>query len=120
MPKVTCPFCKSDNARASEETNRFQCFRCRQSSTYDEYACNLDNPLCADPEGFIYKQWFDAYRDHPSRELHFKNIIMCLKEDIEQGLVAKDGEVHKALQAYYLELSISVNTRKTQEVFDPN
>ncbi len=103
--KVICPFCKSDTARASKESGRFQCFRCRQSSTYEEYESSLNNPLYTDPEGFVYKQWFDAYKDVPDRDVHFKNIILCLKEDIERDIIVKDSDVHRALQGYYLSLS---------------
>lgn len=52
----------------------------------------------------LYQQWFSAWANHPDRDYHFNNIKTCIKEDIAQGNLTKNGKAHKQLQEFYLNM----------------
>jgi len=52
----------------------------------------------------IYFQWFNAYIGHPKWEMHFDNIVTCLKEDIENQVIIKDSSDYFELKDHYVRL----------------
>jgi alpha-galactosidase len=52
-------------------------------------------------ENEIYQRWFTAYLSHPNKDHHFDNILKCLKEDIDRGIIKSGSATHKKLQTWY-------------------
>ena len=52
---------------------------------------------------FLYIQWFVTYADHPDRDLHFNNAKLCIREDIQAGLLPEKSKALKELRIWFKE-----------------
>lgn len=68
-----------------------------------------------DDLAFLYITWFCTYADHPDRDLHFNNAKLCIREDIQAGLLPDKCKALVELRRWFKEFEVRLKQKENND-----